>query len=239
MQWSLRPFLVWNLTVMTGWCPSVRQASLSPRCRMKPARLSDWAWRESKDHTNIQYNYTSRVYPEMDHIRKLSIIYIYIIIFSLKLATKWRQISHFWTNQLHKQGSARLCAGAEKRKCEELARVGAILLATCGSNSSQRIKCPQHHFHSCYNVILSLGWYGSGIILGIVLFPCWDFFWISCPVRFPSYLQHVGAGSCHFNCCLQHFGVWTSHFPRYLQHFGARIVHVACYFATRIHLELD
>ena len=29
---------------------------------------------------------------------------------------------------------------------------------------------------------------------------------ISCPVRFPCYLQHFGAGSCHFNSILQHFG---------------------------------
>jgi hypothetical protein len=36
---------------------------------------------------------------------------------------------------------------------------------------------------------------------------------ISCPVRFPCYLQHFGAGSCHFNCIVQHFGVRTSHFP--------------------------
>ena len=41
--------------------------------------------------------------------------------------------------------------------------------------------------------------YGSGIVLGIIVFPLWDIFWICCSVRFPCNLQHLGAGSCHFN----------------------------------------
>ena len=61
---------------------------------------------------------------------------------------------------------------------------------------------------------------------------------ISCPVRFPCYLQHFGAGSCHFTCILQHFGVRTFHFPQYLQHFGSRTVHVAWFLATTIHIGL-
>jgi hypothetical protein len=61
--------------------------------------------------------------------------------------------------------------------------------------------------------------YGSGIVLGIIVFPLWDIFWICCSVRFPCNLQHLGAGSCHFN------GIWfrTSHVPLYLQHFAGKL----------------
>ena len=64
----------------------------------------------------------------------------------------------------------------------------------------------------------------SGIVLGIFRFGI--FYWISCPVCFPCYLQHFGAGNCHLNGILQHFGVRTSDCPWYLPHFGARTVHV-------------
>ena len=53
------------------------------------------------------------------------------------------------------------------------------------------------------------------------LFPFCFFFRISCSVHFPCYLQHFGAGRCHFNGICSIFWVQTSHFPWNLQHFGA------------------
>ena len=55
------------------------------------------------------------------------------------------------------------------------------------------------------------------------------------------YLQHFDAfwnWKLPFQLYLQHFGVGTFHFPLCLQHFGAQILHVAWYFATRVHLRL-
>jgi hypothetical protein len=48
-------------------------------------------------------------------------------------------------------------------------------------------------------------------LFGDYVFPLWHCFLISCSVRFPCYLQHFGAGSCHFNSILQHFGARTAH----------------------------
>ena len=74
--------------------------------------------------------------------------------------------------------------------------------------------------------------FGSRIVLGIIVFLSWDFL-ISCFVRFPCYLQHFGAESCHFNgiCNISEFEPWC------LQGFGTPTVHVAWYFATtsRVH----
>ena len=80
-------------------------------------------------------------------------------------------------------------------------------------------------------------------ILGIIIFPFWSalFFWISCSVRIcPLSLLFATFWSWKlpFQRYLQHFGVRTINFPWYLQHFGAPSVHVACIFATRVHLGL-
>ena len=63
-----------------------------------------------------------------------------------------------------------------------------------------------------------------------------DGFFFGFPVLsvFPCYLQHVGAGSCHFNGMCNILEFRTSHFPLYLHHFGAPSVHVAWYFATKV-----
>ena len=80
-------------------------------------------------------------------------------------------------------------------------------------------------------------------IFGIIIFPFWSvlFFWISCSVRIcPHSLLFATFWSWKlpFQRYLQHFGVRTTNFPWYLQHFGAPSVHVACIFATRVHLGL-
>ena len=67
------------------------------------------------------------------------------------------------------------------------------------------------------------------------------FFWICFSARFSCYLQHFGAGSCHFNrICnyLQHFGVGTFIFHCVCNILVLKLVHVAWYFATRVHLRL-
>ena len=41
--------------------------------------------------------------------------------------------------------------------------------------------------------------YGVGNCLGIFFFSLGNFFWISGSYHFPCYLQHFGAGNCHFH----------------------------------------
>jgi hypothetical protein len=80
---------------------------------------------------------------------------------------------------------------------------------------------------------------GSRIVLGIMFSRFVLFFWICFSARFPCYLQHFGAGSCHFNylCNILEleplifhrickifvefvtFWSWKLPFQRYLQHF--------------------
>ena len=69
-------------------------------------------------------------------------------IFSQKVATKWRQISHFWTNQLHNR-ALRRCAGSEaahqQRHCRDtqMWRIRQSRChSPCGPKSSETIKCP-------------------------------------------------------------------------------------------------
>ena len=82
----------------------------------------------------------------------------------------------------------------------------------------------------------------SGIVLGIIFFRFGHFFWICFSACFPWYLQHFGAGNCHFNCLcnmleLEHiinhrfcnnlveyvtFWSWKLPFQGYLQHFRVR-----------------
>ena len=74
-------------------------------------------------------------------------------------------------------------------------------------------------------------------LLFLHVFPLWDFFGIYFSAGFPFYLQHVGAGNCHFNCLCNimeleplhricyilvefvTFWSWKLLFQGYLQHF--------------------
>ena len=77
---------------------------------------------------------------------------------------------------------------------------------------------------------MCLIWVGN--CLGIFFFCLGIFFWISGSHHFPCYLQHFGAGNCHFHGMCNGFWVRTSHFPlyfpRYLQQFAACSVHFPC-----------
>ena len=78
--------------------------------------------------------------------------------------------------------------------------------------------------------------YGSGIVLGIIVFPPLGYFLdlLFCP--FSLQFATFGSWKLPFQRYLQHFRVRTSHFPWYLQRFGAQTFHIGWYCATRVHL---